>query len=115
MIDYALLSNEYIESFESMYIDDTNFYGGDSDHNALFVVLSECLVVPKMFSQFKIDKPMWDICPDQDWSQYTSAVLNHVNQINTTSVESLSHSITSVIHQSLREGVGVKSSVRKSL
>ena len=114
VLDYAMLSSEHIDSFVSMHIDDTNFYGGDSDHNALFVVLSEYLVVPKMFSQFKVDKPTWDIRADQDWSQYTSSILSHVDKINSSSVQSLSHSITSVIHQSLREGVGVKSSVRKN-
>ena len=114
VLDYALLSSEHIDSFESMYIDDTNFYGGDSDHNVLFVVLSEHLVIPKMFSQFKIDKPTWDIRADQDWSLYTNAVLKHISKINSSSVQSLSHSITNVIYQSMREGVGVKSSVKKS-
>ena len=114
VLDYALLSSEHIDSFESMYIDDTNFYGGDSDHNVLFVVLSEHFVVPKLFSQFKIDKPTWDIRADQDWSSYTNAVLKHMNKINLSSIQSLSHSITNVIHQSMREGVGVKSSVKRS-
>ena len=114
VIDYALLSNEHIDSFVSMYIDDTNFYGGDSDHNVLFVVLSEHLVVPKMFSQFKVDKPTWDIRADQDWSQYSNAVLNHIDKVNSSTIQSLSHSITSVIHQSMREGIGVRSSVRNN-
>ena len=114
VLDYALLSSEHIDSFESMYIDDTNFYGGDSDHNVLFVVLSECLVIPKMFSQFKVDKPTWDIHPDQDWSNYTRAVSKHLSKINSSSVQSLSQSITAVIHQSMREGIGVKSSVSRN-
>ena len=112
VLDYALLSSEHIDSFESMYIDDTNFYGGDSDHNALFVVLSEHLVIPKLFSNFKVDKPTWDIRPDQDWAPYTSAVLSHMDKINVSSIQSLSHSITAIVHQSMREGVGVKSSVK---
>ena len=114
VLDYALLSTEHIDSFESMYIDDTNFYGGDSDHNVLFVVLSECLVIPKMFSKFKVDKPTWDIHVDQDWSPYTRAVSKYLSKINSSSVQSLSQSITSVIHQSMREGIGVKSSVSRN-
>ena len=66
-----------------------------------------------MFSQFRVDKPTWNIVPDQDWSGYTKAVSNNVHKIDPSSVQSLSNSITAVVHQSLREGIGVKSSVRR--
>ena len=108
ILDYALLSEEHIDSFKSMHIDDQGYYGGDSDHHPFFVVLKEHSYVKRMFSQLKPDKTIWDIKEDQDWSKYTEALSGRESTLNTTSVESLSRSLAAAIHSAMLNTIGIR-------
>ena len=108
ILDYALLSKEHYSSFKSMHIDDQGQYGGDSDHHPFFVVLKECTVVKRHFSQLMVPKPRWDISENQDWTQYSKVLGSRSGKIDTSTIDSLSRSMSAVIHSTMHDTIGIK-------
>lgn len=110
ILDYCIISKEHAESVISMMIDDSNHFGGDSDHNSIFVTLKDIYVVQKMFSDVKIVKPVWDIKEDQQWHDYTSSISKYIHVVNKSSPQTFANSFASIIHCSMMDSIGVRES-----
>ena len=74
VLDYAVISKEHLHSVHSMSINDTGQYSANSDHNWLFLKVSDQFMIQKFNSSIKHKKDRWDIKPDQDWSMYKKHV-----------------------------------------
>ena len=109
IIDYVLISNEHRLGIQSMTIDDSTLgFDGDSDHNMIFVTIKDYFVVKSIISGLLLSKPTWDIKDDQDFSFYSENVDKYSNKIDKSSVQSFASSVSSVIHQSMVESIGIK-------
>ena len=92
-----------------MTIDDSTLgFDGDSDHNMIFVTIKDYFVVKSIISGLLLSKPTWDIKDDQDFSFYSENVDKYSNKIDKSSVQSFASSVSSVIHQSMVESIGIK-------
>ena len=109
VIDYVLISKEHESTVDSMTIDDsTHGFGGDSDHNMIFVKLKDYFVVKSLISGLLIQKPTWNIKEDQDFSQYSDLLDKYSKYVDKSCVNSFAGSLSSVIHRSMRESIGLK-------
>ena len=109
VLDYAVISKEHLHSVHSMLIDDTGQFSANSDHNWLFLKVTDHFMIQKSNSNIKHKKDRWDIKPDQDWSVYKKHVLALLNTVDYSSIESLASSISRVIINALHSAIGLKS------
>ena len=91
-----------------MEIDDTGEYGGGSDHNWIFLDLSDKFVKRKRISNQPTKKDRWNIKEDQDWSEYTKHVLGSISSLDHSSVNKLASSISASILGALHDTIGLK-------
>ena len=61
-----------------------------------------------MFSQLKPNKTVWDIREDQDWSGFTEELSGRESSLDSTSIDSLAKSLSSVIHSAMLKSIGIK-------
>ena len=108
VIDFAVLSREHLHSVISMEIDDQGEYGCGSDHNWIFLVLSDKFVKRKRISNQLFKKETWNIREDQDWSDFTKHVLASVSSLDHSSVNNLASSISASILSALHDTIGLK-------
>jgi exonuclease III len=110
IVDYILVSAEHAESIVSMKVDDSGDYGGDSDHNMIFIILADNFVTKTMFSSVVVKKTDWNIKEDQDWSLYSQCVHKNLGHVDKSSVVSMAGSLSSILYKSLEMSVGLKCS-----
>ena len=74
ILDYAVIAQEHLSSVMSMFIDEQGLYGGGSDHNWIFLDLSDNLV--KKQRQYNAPKPKtsWNISHDQNWEPFKATL-----------------------------------------
>ena len=92
-----------------MFIDDTGEYSANSDHNWLFLKVTDQFMIQKSYSKIKPKKDRWDIKPDQDWSLYKKHVSDLLDTVNYKSIESLASSTSNAILKALHSAIGLKS------
>ena len=92
-----------------MIIDDGDLgFGGDSDHNMCFVTLKDYYVVKSILSNATIKRPTWNIKEDQDYSDYSKVIDKYLCKVDKTSVHNFASSVSSLIHRSMLETIGLK-------
>ena len=74
ILDYGVIAREHLSSVLSMFIDDQGVYGGGSDHNWIFMDLSDNLVKKHIQSNAPKRRTPWNISHDQDWSAFQSTL-----------------------------------------
>ena len=114
IIDFGVISSEHLHSVVSMEIDDQGKYGGGSDHNWIFLDLSDKFVKQKRISNQPVRKERWNIKEDQDWSGFSEHILESVSSLDTSSVNNLASSISASILRALHATIGLKSKSRKT-
>ena len=110
ILDYAVVSREHASSVVSLEIDDRGKYGGGSDHNWLFLVLTDRFAKKKRGVSDQLRKPSWNIKDDQDWSGYCDSVKKSLGNIVTTSATALHNSICQLLLNSLTSEIGLRES-----
>ena len=70
VIDYGVISTEHLNSVVSMEIDVRGENGTNSDHNWIFLTLSDKFIQQSRSSNHPIKKDSWNIAEDQDWTNY---------------------------------------------
>ena len=81
VLDYAVVSVEHLPSVQSMFIDDQGCFGGGSDHNWIFLEMTDNFVKKVRKSNYYSNKSQsWNISEYQDWSGFTSSLNNLVDQ-----------------------------------
>ena len=60
VIDFAGVSEEHLGSVSSMFVDDTSYYGGNSDHNWVTLVLKDSFR-RKVLQKTVLKKERWNI------------------------------------------------------
>ena len=108
VIDYALISKEHLHSVHSMVIDDQGHFSTNSDHNWIFLAITDQFTLQKSNSNSKVVKEKWDIKPDQDWSTYKCDILKMIHDIDYSNIESLASSVSSIIIRALHSSIGLK-------
>ena len=108
VIDYALISKEHLHSVHSMLIDDQGHFSSNSDHNWIFLEITDQFTIQKSNTNSKVIKEKWDIKPDQDWSTYKHDILEMIHDIDFSNIESLASSVSSVIIRALHSSIGLK-------
>ena len=78
ILDYGVVGRENLTSVLSMLIDDQGVYGGGSDHNWIFMDLSDDLVKKHINSNIPKRRASWNISHDQDWSAFQTTLDNLV-------------------------------------
>ena len=109
IIDYGVISAEHVDTVIDMKIDDIGQFGTNSDHNWLFLNLSDRFVTQRRVTNINVKKSHWNIHDNQDWSGYQDQVCNSLNSVNVSSPESLASSISAVILSALHTHIGLKS------
>ena len=108
IIDYALISSEHSYCIESMHIDDRGDYGGDSDHNFVFVNLRDKFVVKKLAYSTPVKKPVWNIRPDSDWSVFTQEVTTQLSIVDKRNTHSFASSLATILYNSMVKCFGFR-------
>ena len=114
IIDYAVVSNEHMDSVISLHIDDKGEFGGGSDHNWLILDLRDHFVKKKRIFNGPTRKDSWNITPDQDWSGFRNNVLQSIPTLDTRTSDSLASSISASILSALRAEIGLRSNASRS-
>ena len=114
ILDYAVISQEHASSVISMTIDDQGRYGGGSDHNWIFLELTDRFAKKKRFVSGQSRKPTWDIKDDQDWTEYQRLIRESLAGIETSSVDALHSSICKTLLDSLTSAIGLRYPSRRS-
>ena len=110
VIDYAGVSEEYLHSVVSMFVDEKGCYGGNSDHNWVTLVLKDCFR-RKVLRQNIRTKERWDISDDQDWvmfQEHLTAALPSFQEAKSNGVDALAQSITKALRNAGLSAVGLK-------
>jgi exonuclease III len=81
VIDYVVISKEYLPSVVSMEIDQDGLLGGSSDHNFIVTRLTDEFVQVDRRSQM-VKKAGWNITDDQDWTAYGDKVKGKVRLVS---------------------------------
>ena len=110
VIDFGVVSSEHMSSVVSMEIDDKGVHGGGSDHNWVFLVLSDRFVLQRRIINVQKRKKQWNIAEDQDWSGFHDHVLNAVASLDSSTINNLASSISSAILKGLHDKIGLRSS-----
>ena len=108
VLDYSVISTEHLSTVKNMEIDEGGACGGDSDHNCLFLTLTD------KFSSFTKQrhspKPGWNFTDDTDMSNFRNVVNREIMSLKASNigpgVENLSQGLTSVLLKGLTEAVG---------
>lgn len=108
IIDYALISSEHSYCVEKMFIDDRGDYGGDSDHNFIFVTLRDKFAVKRLSYNAPVKKPVWNIHPDSDWSNFKQQVETRVSSVDKRNVHSFASSLATILHDSMSSSFGFR-------
>lgn len=111
ILDYAAISMEHASSVLSMYIDDRGVYGGASDHNWIFLDLSDKFVKKGRVNKVLKKKQSWKISETQDWSGFKSTV-DALVDANDMSVDSntLAHQVSEMLIEAGHINIGLKKS-----
>ena len=110
VIDYGTISREHLNSVVAMEIDDQGVYGGGgTDHNWLFLDLSDRFVKKRRILNSPVKKQQWNIRDDQDWSDFRTHVQKSMSNIDLTSVNNLASSISASILKALHDTIGLRS------
>ena len=112
VIDYAVISKEHQHTVHSMHIDDKGVYSTNSDHNWIFVNVTDKFVLQKKASRIIPLKQRWDIKPDQDWSEYKKEIIKSIHDVDLRTIESMASSISSLILKSMHSAIGLKSGTK---
>ena len=115
IIDYAVIAQEHLSSVMSMFIDEQGLYGGGSDHNWIFLDLSDNLV--KKIRKYNAPqvKPSWNISHDQDWEPF-KATLNDIVDNTDMSLDAatLASKAADMLLQSGAKNIGFRRSTSKT-
>ena len=116
ILDYAIITKEHLESVVSMEIDDRGVYGGDSDHNWIFVRLRDQFKTKQRLFSADRTKETWDIKDDQAWSAFQASCLDFLASSDVdrcSSVNSLASLVSQTLLHGLHKGVGLVTPCRK--
>ena len=115
VLDYGVVAREHLESVQSLYIDDQGNYGGGSDHNWVFLDMTDNFVKKVRVSNFATKKQSWKISEYQDWSGFASTVSALVDQTD-SSLDSfaLSKRVADILINAGKTNVGYRTSSRGS-
>ena len=107
IIDYALLDKNFKKDFISMEIDDNGDFPTQSDHNWIFITLTDNYTnKPIKNINNKKPKKIWNILEDQNWDNYKQDLENNIKNIDKTSIDSFSDSIIKTITESFEKNLG---------
>ena len=110
VIDYGVISREHMNTVVSMEIDDKGLYGGGgSDHNWIFLHLSDRFMKKRRILNSPVKKQQWNIRDDQDWSSFRDHVQKSMSTIDLSSVNNLASSISASILKALHDKIGLRS------
>ena len=108
IIDFGAISKEHLNSVVSMEVDDQGVFGGGSDHNWIFIILSDSFVIKKRISNLQVRKNQWNIQEDQDWSAFQEHVLGSVPSLDSSTTNNLASSISASILGALHATIGLR-------
>ena len=116
MLDYGVVSTEHLSTVMSMVIDDQGIYGGGSDHNWVFMELSDNFVRKIRVSNLPKQKMSWNISENQDWAGFDSMVGDLVDDTDDAAMSDaiLTGRAADILMQSGLKTVGLRSSSSKS-
>ena len=111
ILDFAVVSMEHLSSVQSMFIDDQGQYGGGSDHNWIFLDLSDKFVKKGRVSKVLRKKESWKISDTQDWTGFQSTLGAMVDATD-SSVGSnvLAHRVSEMLNEAGRMHIGLRKS-----
>ena len=115
VLDYGVVAREHLESVQSLFIDDKGNYGGGSDHNWIFLDMTDNFVKKVRHSNLATKKPSWRLSEYQDWSGFTSAVNSLVDQTD-VSLDSfaLSKRVADILISAGKTNIGFRATSRGS-
>ena len=110
VLDYAVISNEHLDSVLDLFIDDQGELGGGSDHNFLILTLKDMFVKKRRLLQLKPTKRGWNNLDNVDWDPFKASVTEHLSTTSPQdlSVDVLASTITSALLNAGEKTVGRK-------
>ena len=83
IIDYVLISEEHLHTVKSLEIDDKGVYPGGSDHNWLFLSVTDNFVKKKRLMNTQVRKPKWLLGEVEDWTPFQECVREKIAMVET--------------------------------
>ena len=116
VIDFVSVSAEHVDTVVSMHVDDSGTYGGGSDHNWVWVKMTDCFKRLVPIVKKAKEKDVWAIKDDQDWSSFKEAVAKHLPQdsLSSLGVDELTSLLTSAFRAGGLSAIGYKKKVRRT-
>ena len=115
VIDFSVVAREHLSSVLSLLIDDQGLYGGSSDHNWMFLDVSDSIVKKRRISNLPCRKPSWNISHNQDWSAFQATNDKLVAETDMTGNAALLASrAAEILLQSGRKNIGFRSPASKT-
>ena len=115
ILDYSVIAREHLPSVLSMFVDDHGLYGGSSDHNWMFLDLTDSIVKKCRISNLPSRKPSWNISHNQDWSCFQATVDKLVDETDTAvDAALLASRAAEILLESGKKNIGLHSNAAKT-
>ena len=108
ILDYGVISREFLSSVICMVVDERGALGGGADHNWVFLSIEDNFTVKKRMSNSKNEVTVWDIKENQDWSSFSGVVSQAVDSVDMSSVFSVASGVSGCLLKGLKESIGTK-------
>ena len=110
ILDYAVISSEHLSTVHSLFIDERGQYGGGSDHNFLFLTLTDKFVKKTRLPRVPTRKRSWNNMDNLNWEPFQAAVTARLGSksADTMTVDELASFISSTLLSSGEQCVGLR-------
>ena len=83
VLDYAIVSNEYLHTVDRLIIDEKGQYGGGSDHNFLFLKVHDRFVKKQKVNR-SVAKKVWNCLDSHDWTGFKEYITRKLSAQKST-------------------------------
>ena len=114
VIDYVLAQKNSINDIKKIVIDDQNTFGGySSDHNMIFITITEKYLNSQPRKHIPSYKTTWAIDPDMDYTDYKTCLNKALPLVDTSTIDSFSLTLSQCIITALTQSVGKRIAVKR--
>lgn len=108
VLDYGVISREFLNSVICMVVDETGALGGGADHNWIFLSVGDEFTVQKRTSGESLKQTVWDIKENQNWTSFSGTVSQEVDLVDKSDIFSLAAGAAGCLLKGLKEDIGTK-------
>ena len=110
VLDYGVISSEHLSTVHSLFIDEQGQFGGGSDHNFLFLTLSDKFVRKMRLPRVPFRKRVWNNMDNLNWVPFQESVTEKLGSKSTDgmTVDELASFLSSTLLSAGKQCVGLR-------